>query len=251
MKDYYQILGVNRTATNEEIRQAFRKLAMKHHPDRGGDATRFQEINEAHSILGDPDKRQEYDNPRSNFSQFNFRSGSPFEDMFEQFRKQTRQTHVRLTLWISLRDAAIGGERTITIGNTAGVSGAKIDIPLAVGDGDHVQYPRIGPGGCDLVVTFRINPEPGWQRDGLNLITNSKVSVWTLITGGDVNVQDIQGREYRMRVLPNTQPGTTLRLANRGLHNRNNQYGDLLVRLDALLPDNIPPEIVEAIEKFG
>lgn len=250
MKDYYQILGVDRTATDEEIRQAFRKLAMKHHPDRGGDSSRFQEINEAHAVLGDKQKRRDYDTPQSGFQQFGFGQRSPFQDMFDQFRRQTRQTHVRLTLWISLRDCAVGGERTVTIGNAAGVTGAKIDIPLAVSDGDHVQYPRLGPGGCDLVVTFRINPEPGWERDGLNLKTQTKVSIWTLILGGEIIIRDILDKEYRLHVAPRTQPGTILRLAQRGMRNNKNQRGDILVEIQAVLPSEIPPEITQVIQKY-
>lgn len=256
MKDYYQILGVPRTATDDEIRQAFRKLAMKHHPDRGGDAALFQEINEAHSVLGDPERRQAYDRPAPRAQNFGwqpppggFQGFADFQSMFDQVRQQARQTHARLTLWIGLRDAALGGQRTVTIGNQSGVAGAKIDIPLAVNDGDHVQYPRLGPGGCDLVVTFRINPEPGWSRDGLDLVTSVKVTVWTLIVGGEIEVQDLMGKTYALKVQPRTKPGTTLRLTNRGLRDSHNRAGSLLVRLEAEIPDQIPDEIVQAIQK--
>jgi curved DNA-binding protein len=255
VKDYYQILGVPRTATDDDIRQAFRKLAMRHHPDRGGDSSRFQEINEAHSVLGDPEKRRAYDQPAPRFQGFStnpgFQGFGDFQDIFDYARQQARQTHARLTLWISLRDAALGGQRTVTIGNPAGVSGARIDIPLAVNDGDHVQYPRLGPGGCDLVVTFRITPEPGWSRQGLDLITNHRVSVWTLITGGQIQVKDILGREYALQIPPRTQPGTSMRMANRGLRDSHNNTGALLVRLDAHIPDDISPQLIEAIQNHS
>jgi DnaJ-class molecular chaperone len=139
----------------------------------------------------------------------------------------------------------------VTIGNTSGVSGARIDIPLAVNDGDHVQYPKLGPYGCDLVVTFRITPEPGWIRTGLDLQTSAKVSIWTLIAGGEITVRDILDREYVLRVQCRTKPGTTLRLANRGLRNIHNQIGSLLVKLEAEIPDDIPNEIIEAIQRHS
>lgn len=252
MKDYYQILGINRNASDEEIRSAFRKLAMKHHPDRGGDGDRFKEINEAYSILGDPEKRRSYNNPQAQFGGFNFSTNqNPFQDFFEHARRNARQTHARLTLWITLRDVALGGERTVTIGNTAGVTGAKIDIPLGINDGDHVQYPRLGPGGSDLVVTYRISPHDSWQRQNLNLKTSVSVSIWTLITGGDTMVTDIIGKEYRLIIPAHTQPGTVLKLSRRGLRNKQNQIGDLLVEILAHLPESIDPMLLEAIKKYS
>jgi curved DNA-binding protein len=260
MKDYYEILGVPRDATAEQIRQAYRRLAMRHHPDRGGDDALFKEINQAYSVLADPKQRQLYDHPRA----AGFGSGVPpgfsggqgfggfrdFEQIFEQMRNQARQTHVRMTLWISLKDVALGGQRTVTIGNTSGVTGARIDIPLAVNDGDHVQYPRLGPGNSDLVVTFRINPEANWRRDRLDLYTHQQVMIWTLIVGGEITVRDILDKEYTVKVLPLTQPGTQMRLPKLGLRTNNNQCGDLYIKLDAVLPTVIEPEILESIQKF-
>lgn len=87
-EDYYQILGVNKNASDDDIKKAYRKMAMKHHPDRGGDVSTFQKVQEAYDILSDPDKKARYDNPQPEMQGFNFGPGFPpgFEDLFSQFR---------------------------------------------------------------------------------------------------------------------------------------------------------------------
>ena len=87
-KDYYKILGINKNASREEIKQAFRKLAHQYHPDKGGDEKKFKEINEAYSILSDDNKRQQYDQFGSTFDQAGFRGGMSWEDIFRNYQSQ-------------------------------------------------------------------------------------------------------------------------------------------------------------------
>ena len=208
MTDHYATLGVARTASADEIKRAFRKLASQHHPDKGGDTARFQQIQAAYDVLGDAAKRQQYDNPQpfggqNPFGQhgfnFDFSSGPGgfnFQDIFSAFNQHAyqqpqRRGHVRMSLWIRLSDVAQGGRRPVALGNHT----VEIDIPLGINDGDNVQYGGIAPGGADLVVQFRIHPEPNWSRDGLNLITEIAVPVWDLILGGEFTITDIQGNQ--------------------------------------------------------
>ena len=121
MKDYYKILGVNKKATTEEIKSAYKKLAKQYHPDHGGDAEKFKEINEAHSVLSDDKKRAEYDNPNI---MNNILNG--FGDMFARsWRRQPRKDmskmprkgpSLRLHLSISIYEAICGGEKTVKSG---------------------------------------------------------------------------------------------------------------------------------------
>jgi DnaJ-class molecular chaperone len=125
-----------------------------------------------------------------------------------------------------------------------------IDIPRGINDGDNVRYPGIGPGGVDVVITFRIHPDPRWQRNGLDLHTEHTVELWDLILGNETPVQDILGNVLSLSIPPRTQPGTVLRLRGRGLAQRSGTPGDLLVHIQTRIPDNIPEEIVEVVRKY-
>jgi curved DNA-binding protein len=256
MTDHYATLGVAKTATQDEIKRAFRRLASQHHPDKGGDTKKFQEIQAAYDTLGDEAKRQAYDNPAPQFQGFG--PGAQFgnmHDIFSQmfggqspFGQQPRRNHVRMSLWITLLDVARGGRRPVALGTQAGTSTVEIEIPQGINDGDNVQYPGIAPGGQDLVIQFRIQPHANFQRQGLNLVTTHKVSIWTLILGGETEVQTVEGNRLVVKVAPHTQPGTTLRLRSQGLGDQSGQKGDLMVQIQTEIPKTIAPEIITAIQ---
>ena len=261
MTDYYAALGVPKTATVDDIKRAFRRLASQHHPDKGGDTQKFQAIQQAYATLGDEQKRAEYDNPRPQFSGFSGFQGTPggvnindifgqmFGQQFAQQHQHPRRSHVRMTLWISLLDVATGGKRTVSLGTQAGVSAVEIEIPLGINDGDNVQYEGIGPGGSDLVVQFKVTPDRKWQRDGLNLAQEVRIDIWNLILGGDLTIDTLTGKTLSTRVPARTQPGNVLRLKGQGLRDRAGQTGDIMVRVQAQIPEHIPPEIIDAIQK--
>jgi molecular chaperone DnaJ len=142
---------------------------------------------------------------------------------------------------------ARGGPKTISVGTHQGTLTVEIEIPLGINDGDTVHYARIGPMGMDLVITFRIHVNPKWQRNGLNLTVDYELSVWDLILGGETVVQDILGNQLSLTIPPKTQPRTTFRIRGRGLSQRNGTPGDLLVRVQAVLPTDIPQNIIDAI----
>jgi len=259
MQNPYQTLGVNKDATQDDIKRAYRRLASQHHPDKGGDKERFQEIQAAYDTLNDPQRRQSYDNPNpfgnSGFN-FNFRQGSPFdfENIFNAFgtqfhhQHQPRTQHARMTLWITLEDVAQAGKKAVNVGTTQGNFTVEIEILPGLEDNNTVQYPGIGPNGMDLIVTFRIHNHPRWERQGPNLTTEQTVDVWDLITGAEIAVRDIMGNTLNVTIPPRTQPGTTFRLKQRGLRQRNGANGDLFVRIQARIPDHIPESILTAIE---
>jgi DnaJ-class molecular chaperone len=257
MTDHYAALGVSKTASADQIKQAFRKLASTYHPDKGGDTKKFQEIQSAYAVLGDAQKRAEYDNPRPQFSGFpgggaQFNMNDIFSQMFGQAHgaQHPRRSHVRMSLWITLLDVVRGGRRPISVGTSDGTSTVEIDIPLGINDGDNVQYQGVAPGGQDLVIQFRVQPHAEFQREGLTLHTNHKISVWDLILGGDAEIRTIDNRHLVITIPPGCQPGTVLRLQQQGIQDRNGQKGDLMVHIHAQIPATIAPELLEAIKQY-
>ena len=246
MQNPYQTLGVDRNAPPDEIKRAYRRLASKHHPDKGGDKTRFQEIQAAYEAITNP--RPESQNTGGHFQHGGFDVDHIFNMFGARFQQpHQRQQQARMNLWITLTDAAQGGRRTVSIGTNIGTVAAEIEIPQGIDDGDSVQYPGIGPGGIDLIVTFRIHPDPRWIRQGLNLTTERTVDIWSLILGTQIEVQDILKTTLSVNVAPNTQPGTLIRLRGRGMQARNGQIGDLFVRVQTVIPKDIPEDLLELI----
>jgi DnaJ-class molecular chaperone len=99
------------------------------------------------------------------------------------------------------------------------------------------------------VITFRVHPDKTWQRVNNNVHTETTVSVWKLMTGGDIPMLDIRGNRIELSIPPNTQPNSMLRARGRGLPDRNGQLGDMLVRVQARLPARISPELMAAIQQ--
>ena len=258
--DHYSTLGVNKDATQDEIKRAFRKLASQHHPDKGGDTARFQTIQAAYDVLGDPEKRAAYDNPQSQFGNFGFNFGGNPQDINDIFRsmfgqgfsqRRPQQNYVRMSLWIRLTDVITGGRRPVAVSTGQGTNTIEIDIPVGIEDGQNVQYAGLAPGGGDLVVQFRVQPDPRWVRDGANMVTELTVSIWRMITGGDITVKTLTGREIVATIPPRTQPRSLVRLRGQGIKLPTGIQGDILVRINPEIPTHIDPDLLAAIEKYG
>ena len=252
MPDHYQTLGVDRTASPEDIKRAYRRLASQHHPDKGGDTQQFQAIQQAYDVLSDPTQRQAYDRPQPEF-QFgpgvNF--GFNFEDVFGMFnqQRQAQARVLRLSVWITLRDIAAGERRIVSLATATGAHTVEIAIPHAINDADSVRYLGIGPGGTDIVVQFRIQPHPQWQRSGLHLTVDHAVSVWDMIEGGTFEVQDVLGNQIAVSVPAESRAGSLLRLRDRGLSDGKGNHGDMLVRIHPAITYPVPVEIRQAIRE--
>lgn len=280
--DYYKTLGLSRQATDADIKRAFRRLARKYHPDvNPGDAqadARFKEINEAHQVLSDPDKRSKYDRFGSNWRQTGsfeeaFRqSGGPggipaggfggtgFSDFFEslfggigfggQRPPQTAKVDVEDRISVSLREVAEGGTRSLGV-RTTGPDGQvregrmEVRIPKGVHDGQRLRIAGQGgvrPDGSrgDLYLHVVVTPDPRFERDGDDLITTVDIGLTEAILGTEASVPTVNGRVLSVRIPPETTHGARLRLRGQGLNKgRSDERGDMLVRVQVRFPQRL------------
>jgi curved DNA-binding protein len=252
--DYYHTLGVQKTATQSEIKQAYRRLASKHHPDKGGDTATFQRIEEAYRILSDEQARQQYDNPAPQFGgfpggfNFNVNGTNPFEEILQQFTRQTRQARQRaytVTVFVTLEQVAQGSTENIQIQTDNGLKTFQIQIPQSIEDNQRIRYDGLMPDG-PLLVTFRIHRHKIFERRGLDLVISIDVSVFDLILGTTVVVPTIRGQNLEVTIRERTKPGSTLRIPNHGLEEPSRR-GDQFVFINAVIPDTISTELISAL----
>jgi curved DNA-binding protein len=254
--DHYTTLGVARNATTDEIKKAYRKLASQHHPDKGGDKTKFQQVQEAYSVLSDPEKRASYDSPRPQGfpGGFSFH-GEQFDlnDLFGQVfrdhngprvnRKQVFRTRVDITL----QDAYNGTSKILELGTMNGKKVIDIKVPPGVNQGDQMRFDNVMDNGI-LMVEFNIMPDLRFDRKGNDLYCNHSINVLDLIAGTDFRFKTISGKELNVTIKPKTQPYQNVRLHGQGMPIVNtNNYGDQYILLKPFIPDNIDNEIIDSI----
>lgn len=258
--DYYSTLGVNKNASSEEIKSAYRRMAMKHHPDRGGNESTFQNISQAYETLSDPQKKQTYDQfgttdtrqRQYNTNNFDFEfNGSPFsgmEDIFNQFgfggQRQRGNRAINVAVDVTLEDVltgkTFGMEIQLPTGRTKVVT---IDIPQGIEHGQTIRYAEMGeqtnpnfkPG--DLHVQVRVRNHPTFQRYGDNILCEKKISILDLLTGTKATIQTLDGKKLEINIPAGTQPDTVLGCKGEGLPNvRNKIRGNLQIKIKGTVP---------------
>jgi DnaJ-class molecular chaperone len=258
--DHYAVLGVAKNATPEEIKKAYRKLASQHHPDKGGDTNKFQEIQTAYDTLSDPQKRAMYDNPQpqgfpGGFS-FNMGPGMDFNDIFGQMFAQGTGTPfgprngrqiMRTQLRVSLLDAYTGSNQVLKINTQQGLKVVDITIPKGVQSGQQIRYDNVLPGAT-LLVEFLVLQHLQYERQGDNLYSNQSINVLDLIAGTKFDFLTISNKMVTVNVPAKTQPFMHLKLNGQGMPiGDTGHYGDQLILLKPYIPDNISDDIVDAI----
>ncbi len=277
MKDYYGTLGAPKTASADDIKKAFRKAAMKHHPDRGGDQAKFKELNEAYDVLSDNDKRMQVDqgidplnpNQRTYRSQ-NFHNFGNMDDIFSQFGfnfgfgpqgfrqpqpPKNKSLNVQMTL--TLEEAYTGVNKNITVSYPGGKDRTiGINIPRGVDNGMAIRYAGMGddsvsgiPAG-DLTIIINIAPHPVYAREGVNLLTDVTVDCFDSIIGTSVEIDTLDGRRLQVMVPAGTQPGTTLGLRNEGMRDQQGNVGKLYVRVNINIPKITDPIKLALIQQL-
>jgi DnaJ-class molecular chaperone len=263
--DHYNTLGVAKNATPDEIKKAYRKLASQHHPDKGGDKAKFQDIQAAYDTLSNPDKRQQYDNPMpQGFQQQGFPQGHPFNDIFSQMfggggnpfdpfgqqrRQQPQQQVFRTTINISLEQAYHGGEQILKLQTPTNTHAVTIQIPKGIQNGNQMRIDNV-LDGASLIVDFRIEPNLKYDRQGNDLICNHSISVLDLIIGTTFEFTTLSGKTLEVTVKPRTQPYIQLKLAGQGMPIYNSPgYGDQIILLKPFIPDTIDEQVINSISQ--
>ncbi len=309
-KDYYKILGVEKTATAEQIKKAYRKLARQHHPDvNPGDATaeqKFKEANEANEVLSDPEKRKKYDQFGADYRRYeqagaggagrgpggfdwsqyaqggaggqggnpfggfggggaSFGEGEDFSDFFGSLfggmggggSRSTRPgagQDYQAELELTLEEAYHGGPRTITVNG----KNLRITIHPGVADGQTIRLrDQGGPGrnggpNGSLLITFRISPDARYVRTGDDLTQDVPVSLYRALLGGSQTVETLSGT-VKINIKPESASGTRLRLRGKGfpVYREDGKFGDLYLRLNVQLPQNLTDQEKDLIKQLA
>jgi DnaJ-class molecular chaperone len=251
--DYYSILEIPKSASAEEIKKAYRKMAMKHHPDRnGGDDTQFKKIQEAYEILSDPNKKQQYDNPYTNQQQFGFNMNhSDFDSIFSQIfgmrnNAQNQKQTFRTQVTISLIDAYKGSTHVLQLSTPNGNKIININVPPGIETGDSIRYDNVVDNAI-LIVQFVVLPDLRFDRKGSDLFSSHSISVLELIVGTKFTFTTIDERTLEVRVTPKTQPYMQLKIPKAGMPDKKGDFGNQIILLKPFMPDNISQEVINVI----
>jgi curved DNA-binding protein len=287
-KDYYEILGVPKTADEKAIKSSYRKLARKHHPDVNANKaeaeTKFKEINEAYEVLSDPEKRRKYDTLGSDWQQHQqagqqggfdwsryqagqqgrqaqysaedlqdmFGGAGTFSDFFSfvfggegaqaQPRRATRSRDIEYEVTVTLAEAFTGTTRRL---RHEGGPTIEVKIPSGVDNGSRVRVKGQGVAGNrgaagDLWLVINVENDERFERDGDDLRTRLPVPLYTALLGGEMTVPLLAGKA-RLKVPPETQNGTEMRLKGQGMPRLGEagKRGDLFVTLEVRLPTRL------------
>jgi DnaJ-class molecular chaperone len=287
-RDPYEVLGVSKTASQDEIHKAYRKLAKKLHPDlnpgNAKAADQFKDVASAHDLLGDPEKRARYDRgeidaagaerqqqryyreyadaggARRYHSTAGFEDFGDASDLFADLfgRRGARSAKmagqdVQYRLEIDFLEAVRGGKRRITL-----PSGSALDLTIPEGAADgHVLRlkgkggPGIGGGPAgDALIELIVRPHPLFSRQGDDIVIELPITLDEAVLGGKIETPTVTGR-VALSIPKGSSSGQTLRLRGKGVKRRGGKaYGDQLVRLKVVMPPQIDGELEEFMQKW-
>jgi len=266
MKDPYKVLGLERSASDDEIKKTYRKLAMEHHPDRtGGDDSRFKEIAEAYDILGDPKKKAQW------HTQSKFAGGGSFQfddQLFEDFLKNHgfseafnarygysqngKGTNVNAQIQITLEEAYFGTRRELRIGMRT----VAVSIEPGIMNGQRLKLKGLGQKGMteelngDLILTVNILDHLDYMIDNRGLHKIHRVGVFDAMLGGKSSI-DIFDKKINFTIPQGTQNGMVLRIQGKGfpIYNQPEKYGDLYVNVLVELPKELNEDEINLIRQ--
>lgn len=273
--DYYATLGLNRNASDAEIKKAYRSLAMKYHPDRGGDEKKFKEISQAYEFLSDPNKKQIIDmggDPNAqpgmggfnqNPFEFHFNTGN-LNDIFGNFgfggfgrQPMRRNRSLNINVEITLEDVLTGKDFTAEVSIPGKNKMINIHIPQGIEHGQQIRYEGMGddsiqnlrPG--DLLVNVMIREHKLFRREGTSLLIDKEISVWDALLGTSLEIKTLDNKTLSINIPAGTQPETMLSCKGEGLPNmRTKVRGNLLIKIKLTVPKNLSSTQIEMIKQI-
>ncbi|MCW5515782.1 J domain-containing protein [Muriicola sp. Z0-33] len=287
--DYYNVLGLDKRATDKDIKKAYRKLARKYHPDLNpNDAEaekKFKQINEANEVLSDPEKRKKYDKygkdwehaaefekagragqQRGRSRTYTYSGGpeSEFSDFFESmfgasgFRGQGRQVKFRgqdfnAELRLNLLDVKQTHKRTLTVNG----KNIRITIPAGIEDGQTIKIKGYGGTGInggpkgDLFITFSLINNTRFKRDGANLYKTVEIPIIKAVLGGEIIINTLDSK-VKLQLKPGTQNGAQVKLKGKGFpkYKKEGEFGDLIVTYKIKTPTELTEDQIELFKKL-
>jgi len=286
-KDYYKILGVNKDASEEEIKKAFRKLAHVYHPDKsGGDEAKFKEASEAYAVLSDKKKRAQYDTLGStgtgtggfqggfdpsgfgfDFSNF---QGAGFDasdlgDILSSIfggRRVRRGRDIAVDIELSFQESVFGAERKVVVNSKfVKQKEVSISVPPGIDDGQMIRLTSQGEileGGVpgDLYVKIHVRKHPYLRKEGYNLIMDLEIKLSEALLGADKMIHTLDG-EITLKVPSGSKHGSILRVKGRGVPYSSNRTasgksgrGDLYIRISVSIPEKLSKDAKRAVEEL-
>jgi curved DNA-binding protein len=280
MTDHYNTLGVDRNASPDQIKSAYRKMAAKHHPDRGGDTASFQSVQAAYETLSDPNKRAQYDQPQPQVHQhpggfhFHSHSGMPggFEDIFAQFtgghpfdsffgnRQPHRNKTLNIQTAINLEDAFHGKDLLASLTLPSGREQTiEVKIPAGIHEGTTLRLSGLGddsipnmPRG-DLHLTVSVLPHAVFRREGDDLIKDIHINCVEAMLGRKMLIDTLDGKKLEVNVTPGIQPGQILCATGQGMPkmNDNRFRGHLMLNVKISIPKDLTLSQKSLLEQFN
>jgi len=279
--DYYEILGLSKGASDDEIKKAFKKKAMKFHPDRTGNdktaETKFKEAKEAYDVLSDPQKKSMYDQyGTTDFgggfggrSQGGF-NASGFEDVFEDLfgdifgggrarnpNRAYKGADLEYHLQLSLEEAAFGIEKVVQFRTKNENKEISVSIPAGVDNGDRVRLSGKGEPGInqgppgDLFIRVVLEKHSIFERDGNNLYCNVPISFAEATLGAEIEIPTLSNNKVSIDIPPGTQTGKYFRLKGKGIKSvRGGNIGDLMCSVQIETPVNLSSEQKNILLQF-
>jgi curved DNA-binding protein len=268
--DYYKVLDLDKKATGDEIKKAYRKLARKHHPDLNPNdkesEKKFKEINEANEVLSHAENRKKYDaygenwqhaeqfekskQQQGNGHQSRYNADTDFSDFFESMfggrtsgggsrTVQFKGQDLNAELQLDLKDVYTAHKRTLTING----KNIRITIPAGVENGQQIKISGLGGEGSnngpkgDLYLTFSIENHTNFKLEKHNLYSTVDLDLYTAILGGEITAETFDGK-VKLTVKPATQNGMQVKLKGKGfpVYKKEGEFGDLYLTYQIKIP---------------